>query len=90
MTGWRVGAAAFVAYCLATPPLVRHFGAWKGSAAGLLVWTAVARGGLRGGAVVTNADAARSPQAQPDEVTKIPYGGSAGCSSPFPPSCWPA
>jgi uncharacterized membrane protein (GlpM family) len=40
--GMAVGAAAFVTYCLATPLLVRRFGAWKGSAGALLVWAAVA------------------------------------------------
>lgn len=40
--GMAVGATAFVVYCVATAPLVRRFGAWKGSAAGLLVWAAVA------------------------------------------------
>jgi uncharacterized membrane protein (GlpM family) len=41
-SGMAVGAAAFVVYCLATAPLVRRFGAWKGSAGALLVWAAVA------------------------------------------------
>ncbi|HEY0531858.1 MAG TPA: DUF3147 family protein [Actinoplanes sp.] len=41
-SGMAVGAAAFVAYCLATTPMVRRFGAWKGSAGALLIWAAVA------------------------------------------------
>jgi uncharacterized membrane protein (GlpM family) len=40
--GMAVGAAAFVVYCLATAPLVRRFGGWKGSAGALLIWVAVA------------------------------------------------
>ncbi|MEU4215617.1 hypothetical protein [Actinoplanes sp. NPDC026623] len=44
-SGMAVGAAGFVGYCLATPPLVRRLGAWKGSAAALLVWTAVSAAG---------------------------------------------
>jgi hypothetical protein len=40
-SGMAVGAGAFVLYCLATAPLVRRFGAWKGSAGALLVWAAV-------------------------------------------------
>jgi uncharacterized protein DUF3147 len=39
--GMAVGAAAFVLYCLAAVPLVRRFGAWKGSAAALSVWAVV-------------------------------------------------
>ena len=39
--GMAVGAAAFVVYCLAAVPLVRRFGAWKGSAAALMAWAAV-------------------------------------------------
>lgn len=46
-SGMAIGAAAFVAYCLATPPLVRRFGAWKGSGGALLVWTAIAAVGYR-------------------------------------------
>ena len=38
--GGQVGAAAFVLYCLAAVPLVRRFGAWKGSAGAVLVWGA--------------------------------------------------
>ena len=41
-SGMAVGAAAFVVYCLATAPLVRRFGPWKGSVGALLVWAAVA------------------------------------------------
>lgn len=40
--GMAVGAAAFVLYCLAAVPLVRRFGAWKGSATALTVWAVVA------------------------------------------------
>jgi uncharacterized membrane protein (GlpM family) len=43
--GMAAGAAAFVAYCLAAVPLVRRFGAWKGSATALLIWAAVAAAG---------------------------------------------
>lgn len=44
--GMAVGATAFVAYCVATAPLVRRFGARKGSAAGLLVWVGRHKPGL--------------------------------------------
>jgi uncharacterized membrane protein (GlpM family) len=37
-----VGAAGFVVYCLAAVPLVRRFGAWKGSAGALAAWGVVA------------------------------------------------
>jgi hypothetical protein len=40
--GMAVGAAAFVVYCLAAVPLVRRFGAWKGSAGAVTVWAVVA------------------------------------------------
>src|SRR5690242_18519876 len=43
--GMAVGAVAFVVYCLAAVPLVRRFGAWKGSAAALLAWAVVAAAG---------------------------------------------
>jgi uncharacterized membrane protein (GlpM family) len=43
--GMAIGAAAFVVYCLAAVPLVRRFGAWKGSAGALLVWFGVALAG---------------------------------------------
>ena len=43
--GMAVGGAAFVLYCLAAVPLVRRFGAWKGSAAALAVWAVVAAAG---------------------------------------------
>jgi uncharacterized membrane protein (GlpM family) len=43
--GMVAGAAAFVVYCLAAVPLVRRFGAWKGSAGALVVWAAVAAAG---------------------------------------------
>jgi len=39
--GMAVGAVAFVLYCLAAVPLVRRFGAWKGSAGALVVWGVV-------------------------------------------------
>ena len=40
--GMLVGAVAFTAYCLAAVPLIRLWGAWRGSAAALGVWTVVA------------------------------------------------
>jgi Protein of unknown function (DUF3147) len=43
--GMAVGGAAFVVYCLAAVPLVRHFGAWKGSAAALVMWGITAAAG---------------------------------------------
>jgi Protein of unknown function (DUF3147) len=43
--GMAVGAAAFVLYCVAAVPLVRRYGAWKGSAAALVVWAAAAGAG---------------------------------------------
>jgi hypothetical protein len=43
--GMAVGGVAFVLYCLAAVPLVRRFGAWKGSAGALVVWAAVAAAG---------------------------------------------
>jgi uncharacterized membrane protein (GlpM family) len=36
--GMAVGGAGFVVYCLAAVPLVRRFGAWKGSAGALAAW----------------------------------------------------
>jgi Protein of unknown function (DUF3147) len=39
--GMAIGAVAFVVYCLAAVPLIRRFGAWKGSAGAILVWGAV-------------------------------------------------
>ncbi|GAA4606274.1 putative membrane protein (GlpM family) [Actinoplanes octamycinicus] len=43
--GMAVGAVGFVVYCLAAVPLIRRFGAWKGSGAALLAWGAVAAAG---------------------------------------------
>jgi hypothetical protein len=43
--GMAVGAAAFVVYCLAAVPLIRRFGAWKGSGGALLAWGAVSAAG---------------------------------------------
>jgi hypothetical protein len=40
--GMAVGAVAFTAYCLVTVPLIRRWGAWRGSAAALAGWAAVA------------------------------------------------
>jgi hypothetical protein len=40
--GMAVGAVAFVVYCAAAVPLVRRFGAWKGSAGALVVWAVLA------------------------------------------------
>jgi len=36
--GMAIGAAGFALYCLAAVPLVRRFGAWRGSALALIVW----------------------------------------------------
>jgi hypothetical protein len=44
-TGMIVGAVAFTVYCLAAVPLVRRWGAWRGSAAALLAWGSVAAAG---------------------------------------------
>jgi uncharacterized membrane protein (GlpM family) len=43
--GMAAGAAAFVVYCLAAVPLVRRFGAWRGSAGALLIWAAIGAAG---------------------------------------------
>ncbi len=40
--GMQVGAVAFTVYCLAAVPLIKAWGAWRGSAAALGVWAAVA------------------------------------------------
>jgi len=40
--GMQIGAVAFTVYCLAAVPLLRRFGAWRGSLAALLVWGLVA------------------------------------------------
>jgi hypothetical protein len=40
--GMQVGAVAFTGYCLAAVPLVKAWGAWRGSAAALGVWAAIA------------------------------------------------
>ena len=39
--GMAVGAAAFVMYCLVAVPLMRRFGAWRGSIAALTAWVLV-------------------------------------------------
>jgi uncharacterized membrane protein (GlpM family) len=36
--GMLIGALAFTVYCLAAVPLLRRWGAWRGSLAALLVW----------------------------------------------------
>jgi Protein of unknown function (DUF3147) len=43
--GMIVGAVAFVAYCLAAVPMIKAWGAWRGSGAALGVWVAVAAAG---------------------------------------------
>jgi hypothetical protein len=43
--GMAVGAAAFVVYCLTAVPLIRRYGAWKGSGGALLAWAAVSAAG---------------------------------------------
>jgi len=43
--GMQVGAVAFTVYCLAAVPLIRRWGAWRGSAAALGAWTVVAFAG---------------------------------------------
>jgi hypothetical protein len=43
--GMAVGAVAFTAYCLLAVPLVRRWGAWRGSAAALAGWAVVAAAG---------------------------------------------
>jgi hypothetical protein len=40
--GMIVGALAFIVYCLAAVPLIKAWGAWRGSAAALGVWAVVA------------------------------------------------
>jgi Protein of unknown function (DUF3147) len=45
LRGMAVGAASFVAYCLVVVPLCRRLGTWRGSAAALTVWGAVAAAG---------------------------------------------
>jgi hypothetical protein len=40
--GMQVGAVAFIAYCLAAVPLIKAWGAWRGSAAALGVWAVTA------------------------------------------------
>jgi hypothetical protein len=37
-----VGAVAFAVYCVAAVPLLRRFGAWRGSAAALGAWAVAA------------------------------------------------
>ena len=44
--GMLIGAVAFTVYCLAAVPLLRRWGAWRGSLAALLVWTVTAGVGL--------------------------------------------
>ncbi|MFF5109799.1 DUF3147 family protein [Streptosporangium sp. NPDC000509] len=43
--GMIAGAVAMVVYCLLAVPLVRRWGALKGSASALVVWAVVAFGG---------------------------------------------
>jgi len=43
--GMIVGAVAFTGYCLAAVPLIKRFGAGRGSAAALAVWAAIAAAG---------------------------------------------
>ncbi|MFF0306551.1 DUF3147 family protein [Streptosporangium sp. NPDC004379] len=43
--GMAVGAIAFVVYCLVGVPLLKRWGAWKGSAAALGVWLVAAVAG---------------------------------------------
>lgn len=40
--GMAVGAVAFAVYCVAAVPLLRRWGAWRGSATALLAWAATA------------------------------------------------
>jgi hypothetical protein len=40
--GMQAGAVAFIAYCLAAVPLIKAWGAWRGSAAALGVWAVAA------------------------------------------------
>src|SRR4051794_28732978 len=39
--GMVVGAVGFLVYCLAAVPLIRHWGAWRGSVAALGAWALV-------------------------------------------------
>jgi uncharacterized membrane protein (GlpM family) len=43
--GMQIGAVAFTVYCLAVVPLLRRWGAWRGSFAALAVWLLVAASG---------------------------------------------
>jgi hypothetical protein len=43
--GMLVGAAGFTAYCLAAVPLMRRWGAWRGSTAALGAWAVTASAG---------------------------------------------
>ena len=43
--GMAVGAVAFLVYCLLAIPLVRRWGAWRGSVAALAGWGVVAAAG---------------------------------------------
>jgi Protein of unknown function (DUF3147) len=40
--GMIAGAVGFTAYCLAAVPLIKAWGAWRGSAAALAVWALIA------------------------------------------------
>ena len=40
--GMAVGAVAFAVYCVAAVPLLRRWGAWRGSAAALGAWAVTA------------------------------------------------
>jgi hypothetical protein len=44
--GMAVGAVAFTVYCVLAVPLVRRWGAWKGSAGALAGWAVVAAAGF--------------------------------------------
>jgi hypothetical protein len=40
--GMAVGAVAFAVYCVVAVPLLRRWGAWRGSAAALVAWAGTA------------------------------------------------
>jgi hypothetical protein len=40
--GMQVGAVAFTVYCLAAVPLLRRWGAWRGSLGALAAWASAA------------------------------------------------
>lgn len=43
--GMAVGAVSFVLYCLVAVPLLRRWGAWRGSAGALVIWALAAVAG---------------------------------------------